>query len=292
MKTKLFLMLILLAAIACLHATDMPLLDLNGNTIEKVVDRQVIAIWPPDAPGIHPEILEKAKPCSLRFYNIQNPNLTVFKPENPNGTAIVLCSGGGFEYVATGIEGGPVAEKLNEVGVTVFVLKYRLPKTNGRHYDNDTPLSDGQRAIQLVRYHADKFEINPNKIGIMGFSAGGYLAETAGTSLILDVAKPDSIDETDGTPDFRILVYSPFLYDVAHSGEITQPTLLIHAKDDDCVDVSSSKKMFDILKKNQVPVEMHLYHGGHGFGAGREGTDSVQWIPDCIQWMRKMHFFE
>ena len=219
------------------------LIDLQGQPVDTVKNLSVIAIWPPNTEGIDPSIPEKAKPCNKRFFDIHNPNITVYKPEKPNGTAIVLCAGGGYAYIATGVEGGPTAEKLITAGITVFVLKYRLPAEPGRYHVDPATLSDALRAIQLVRYHAGRFGIDPGKVGIMGFSAGGHLASMAGA-----------------------------LYSQYHFG-------------------FDSIAMHDLLTSHGVKSELKLYEtGGHGFGPGRENTDSMQWPDAFLDWLRNANF--
>jgi len=282
---------LLLTAIFLSSCAKPKLIDLKGNAIGRIEHRIIIAVWPPDKDGIDISIPEKAKPCNKRFYNIHNPNLTVFKPETSNGTAVVLCPGGGFAYVASGVEGDPVADRLNQSGVTVFVLKYRLPGTPGAGYDHPVPLSDVQRAIQLVRYHAKSLDVDPQKIGVMGFSAGGFLASEAGVTRLDPGRNPDPIDRTDGTPDFRVLVYTGMADTVRQNLKEYCPTLLVHAKDDDVVTPENSIRIYETLKALSVPVALKLYEsGGHGFGAGRPGTDSMNWMDDCIEWMQRTGF--
>ena len=286
------LLLLTIFLFACSKPNSKPkLIDLKGKEIQQIDHGSVIAIWPSDKEGININIPEKAKPCNKRFYNIHNPNLTIYKPEKPNGTAVVLCAGGSFAYVASGVEGDPVAEQLNRAGITVFVLKYRLPNTPGADFDHPVPLSDAQRAIQLVRYHAKSFDVNPDKIGIMGFSAGGFLASSVGVTQLNPGKNPDPIDSIKGEPNFRVLIYTGMTNEVMKNLKDYSPTLLIHAKDDDVVKPESSIKIYDALKALAIPVEIKLYESGsHGFGAGRPGTDSMNWISDCIEWLQRMDF--
>ncbi|MEJ2629463.1 MAG: alpha/beta hydrolase, partial [bacterium] len=181
---------------------------LDGSVLDKIETGSVIALWLRGTPGVNPDIPEKVKPCGKRFFNIHNPNITVYKPGNSNGVAVVLCAGGGYAYIATGVEGVPTAEKLNQAGITVFVLKYRLPPTPGVNFQHPVPLSDALRALQLVRYYAPEFNINSDKIGIMGFSAGGHLASLAGTMFSEYTFGNDLISKVNSRPDFICLVYS------------------------------------------------------------------------------------
>ena len=287
-KRSILLIILTLPIFSC---SKPRLINLKGEEIQGIENKTVLAIWPPDTEGIDISIPETAKPCNKRFYNIHNPNLTVFKPDNPSGTAIVLCPGGGFNYVASGVEGDPVAERLNQAGMTVFVLKYRLPNTPGADYDHPVPLSDVQRSIQLVRYHAKSFNINPDKIGVMGFSAGGFLASAVGVTRVGPGKQSDAIDKVECDPNFRVLVYTGMTADVMDALKDYCPTLLVHAKDDASVKPENSNQIYEALKALDIPVAFKLYEsGGHGFGAGRPGTDSMNWIDDCIAWLRTMDY--
>ena len=266
------------------------LIDLQGQPVDTVKNLSVIAIWPPNTEGIDPSIPEKAKPCNKRFFDIHNPNITVYKPEKPNGTAIVLCAGGGYAYIATGVEGGPTAEKLIAAGITVFVLKYRLPAEPGRYHVDPATLSDALRAIQLVRYHAGRFGIDPGKVGIMGFSAGGHLASMAGALYSQYHFGFDSIAAVNSRPDFMVLIYA-VIPESVRVNEETPPAFLVHAKDDSSVAVGKSITMYDLLTSHGVKSELKLYEtGGHGFGPGRENTDSMQWPDAFLDWLRNANF--
>lgn len=283
--------------------------SIDNTVLENIETGAVIALWPEGTEGIDANIPEEIEPRGDRYLNIHNPNIEVFKPEQPNGVAIILCSGGGYRYVASGVEGVPTAEKLNKSGITVFVLKYRLPPT----FKHPVPLSDALRAIQLVRYHAADFDIDPNKIGIMGFSAGGHLAGTAGTLYSDYTFGTDSISKVSSRPDFMCLVYSAISIGNSSSHtllddnpdkqsleelsielnvtEKTPPTFLVHTKDDQTVNYQHSIIMHDALEKHGVPSSLNLYEeGGHGFGVGRESTDSMKWSGDFVAWLNHMKF--
>lgn len=291
MKNGLIPLLVSFISILIWGCSSLPMIDLSGNIIENVENLDTIAIWPTGTEGIDPNIPEKERPEQKRFYNIFNPSLTVYKPDNPNGTAIVLCPGGGFNYVASGVEGEPVAKILNQKGITVFVLKYRLPNTPGAKFEHPVPLSDVQRAIQLVRYQSKSLHIDPEKIGVMGFSAGGFLASSVGVTEIENSDKPDAIDKTDGIPNFHVLIYTAMPDDAKTMLKDYSPTLLIHAKDDEVVKPENSVWLYEKLKTMSIPVELKLYEkGSHGFGPGRPGTDSMNWIDDCINWLTQMNY--
>lgn len=291
----------------------------DNKSITKVDESpQVVSIWPAGTEGIDTSKAELEKPRGDRFYNIHNPSVKIFKPESPNGTAIIICAGGGYNYIATGVEGDPSAEILTKFGITIFVLKYRLPTTPGVNFKHPLPLSDALRAIQFVRYNAVRFKVDPNKIGIMGFSAGGHLASMAGTLFNRYSFGSDEISRVSSRPDFMCLAYPVISTkkSIAHgsifslidstqaegnilkvlSSELnvtkdTPPAFLFHAKDDKSVSPQNSVLMYEALKKYGIPSELKLYsEGGHGFGIGRMGTDSVNWPKDFIAWLSKMKY--
>lgn len=248
----------------------------------------------------------------LRISNIRKPTLTAFLPAagKANGTAIVICPGGGYGIVAAGHEGYDVAKKFNEMGIAAFVLKYRLPNPKNQPDPSIAPLQDAQQAILTVRTNAKKWNINPDRIGIMGFSAGGHLASTAGTHynkiLVDDPAR------TSVRPDFMILIYPVISANtsIGHAGsfknllgdnpdpeklnsysnesqvnENTPPTFLVHASDDKGVHPDNSIVFYQALIKNNVPAEMHIYQkGGHGFGMINPTTKDA-WMDRCKNWL-------
>lgn len=244
--------------------------------------------------------------------HITKPTLTIFEPtaEKKNGTAVIICPGGGYGVIAAGHEGADVAKVFNDAGVTAFVLRYRLPKVECMDHKEYVPLMDAQQAIFLVRSHAQQYHIDPNKIGIMGFSAGGHLASTAGTHF-----KPvnKELANADLRPDFMLLIYPviSFNEEIGHMGSRdnllgknpdkklvhlfsneeqvtgqTPPTFLVHASDDDGVNPENSVRFYQALLKNKVPAELHLYErGGHGFGLHNTSTNE-DWFKSCLEWMK------
>ena len=300
---------------AILSFVALMVVSLAGQAATKT-SNPVIPIWPAGTAQVDPAIAEEVVPRDFELVrNIHNPNLTVFRPENPNGAAVVICPGGGYGVIASGLEGYPIAEKLNEAGITAFVLKYRLPTTKGAEFKHPVPLSDALRAIQWVRYHASEYKLDPKRIGIMGFSAGGHLAASAGTLYAKYSFGSDGIAQVSSRPDFMCLGYPVISTQkgIAHgcvrhpltagfspeqvaemSCELnvtaqTPPTFLLHAKDDKGVLPQNSMVMHEALKQQGVPTELKLYEqGGHGFGLGRKGTDSAQWLDDFIAWLSSM----
>ena len=247
-----------------------------------------------------------------RIRKVSEPTLTVFLPpkEKANGTAVIICPGGGYVHLSIIGEGKDVAKLLNEWGVAAFVLKYRLPDDSIMQQKEIGPLQDAQRAMQLVRLNAKQWNINPNKVGIMGFSAGGHLAATLGThfnkALILNKPKVNL------RPDFMILVYPVIsvpdslsrvdrmlLGTIPSSKKVkrylkgfkvtkqTPPAFLVHARDDKSVDVKNSISFYNALQKNGVPAEIHLYEkGGHGFGLNNKMSEE-KWTDWLEIWLRK-----
>lgn len=246
---------------------------------------------------------------------ISQPTLTIFLPDKSraNGTAVIICPGGGYWINSIVKEGFAVARKFNEWGVAAFVLKYRIPNDSSMMDKSIGPLQDAQRAIQLVRMHAGEWKVDPDKIGIMGFSAGGHLASTAATHFNHNYISNEK--NINLRPDFAILIYPviSFQNDIAHTGsrdqligkdaskemtdsfsnelqvnDRTPPSFLVQATDDDVVPVMNSIVFYEALIKYKIPAEMHLYKsGGHGFGMNNPTTND-QWMERCRNWMKSM----
>ncbi|MEO5683916.1 MAG: alpha/beta hydrolase [Chitinophagaceae bacterium] len=269
---------------------------------------------PGSKPMVNREKSETSKDGILRISKVSEPMLMAFLPprDKANGTSVIICPGGGYGILAASHEGTDVAKVFNEWGITAFVLKYRLPDDSIMEQKEIGPLQDAQRAIQIVREDAKKWGIDKNKIGIMGFSAGGHLASTAGThfsQVVIDNKKNTSL-----RPDFMILLYPviSFTDSLAHMGSRTNlvgkspapekiklysnemqvtkdtpPTFLVHAKDDAGVKVQNSIAFYEALQKNGVQSEIHLYEkGGHGFGMNNKTSDD-KWMDWLKTWMEK-----
>ncbi len=246
--------------------------------------------------------------------NISRPTLTVFLPakEKRTGAAVIICPGGGYQIAAIKHEGTDVAKRFTEMGITAFVLKYRIPNDLWMTDREIGALQDLQRAIQLVREQGKKWGIKKNKLGVMGFSAGGHLASTAGTHFTKAyIVNPK---RTNLRPDFMILVYPviSFTDAIGHSGSRlnllgknpspekikeysneqqvtaqTPPTYLVHAKDDG-VKIENTYAFAAALKQAGVPVDMHIYEkGGHGYGMYNK-TSTVLWMDLVEAWMKKL----
>jgi acetyl esterase/lipase len=260
------------------------------------------------APAIYIEKPDQPRPGRISM--VTNPTITPFFPDKDlaNGAAVIICPGGGYSYVAIVPEGYDVAREFNKIGVTAFVLKYRLPSDDIMLDKAIGPLQDAQMAIALVRSRAVEWGINPNKIGIAGFSAGGHLASTAGTHFD-NIVIPDK--KTSVRPDFMILVYPVITFgDEAHKGSRnaligktptrqqidlysnekqvtanTPPTFIVQAEDDATVPVQNSLMFYEALLKAKVKAEMHIFQaGGHGFGLNNPKT-TEHWFEWCSSWM-------
>ncbi len=249
---------------------------------------------------------------------ISTPTLSIYLPpkEKANGTAVIICPGGGYWVNSIVKEGYAVARKFNEFGVAAFVLKYRIPHDSSMVDKNIGPLQDAQRAIQMVRMHAKEWNIDIDKVGIMGFSAGGHLASTAATHF--QKSYIENADKINLRPDFSIFIYPviSFQDSIAHIGSrdqligknpevslrnsfsnelqvnrSTPPTFLVHATDDNVVPVMNSISFYTALLKYRIPAEMHLYKsGGHGFGM-HNPTSTGEWMELCKSWMQSMGLF-
>jgi acetyl esterase/lipase len=247
---------------------------------------------------------------------VSRPTLTVFLPPADKTThiAVIICPGGGYVNLAMGYEGTDVAKRFNESGITAFVLKYRIPNDSTMIDKKIGPLQDAQRAFQILRSRAAEWGIDPHRIGIMGFSAGGHLASTAGTHFQKDyIPNPDHVSLR---PDFMVLIYPVISFEkpFAHMGsasnllgsqprpeeiiafsnekQVTDQTaaaFLVHAKDDNVVPYENSLLFSDALKKHGVPVELYLYErGGHGFGMTNP-TSPKAWMVPCISWIKSLY---
>jgi acetyl esterase/lipase len=294
------------------------LLFLTISLINMTQAQQVLPLYgdgpiPNSRPGKDEEKSEAGKePGHTNLYLVSRPTLTVFLPqkEKANGTAIIVCPGGGYDHLAIEHEGFEVAKRLAGMGVSAFVLKYRLPSDQTMVNKEIGPLQDAQRAIQLVRQHSSDWGVDPGRIGIMGFSAGGHLASTAGTHFTKAVI--DNTANISLRPDFMVLLYPVISFNdsighrgcrnnllghnppadkvIDYSNELqvtlqTPTTFLVQAEDDDVVQVRNSLCFYEALRHNGVPAELHVYpKGGHGFGL-HNPTTKDEWIERLQNWL-------
>ena len=260
---------------------------------------ETILLWPDGAPG------------ALGQEDRDRPTLTIYRARQPSGASVVVAPGGGYGALASNHEGRQVANLLNAAGVTAFVLKYRL----GPRYHHPIELGDAQRAIRLVRARGHEFGLAPDRIGMMGFSAGGHLTATAGTHF--DSGKADASDPIDRVscrPDFLILAYPVISFDpaIAHGGSVrnllgenpdpkliedlsndlrvtpeTPPTFLFHTNADTGVVAENSVRFYLALRRNKVPAELHIFENGpHGVGLALGDPALSEWPVLLTNWLR------
>ena len=252
------------------------------------LQHEVIPLWQNGAPGAESRRNEKEEAKDYWVKNVHNPSLTVFTPVQgtANGTAVVVCPGGGHRLLVYTAEGIEPAEFLNKLGVTVFVLKYRLAREDNSPYSLEKVIrEDGLRAIRTVRSLAKQYKLDSNRVGIMGFSAGGEvvsaIAYASGTG---DPAAKDPVDRLNGKPDFQILVYPGPLGIPEKVPDDAPPAFVIAANDDPCCAISSLVR----YREAKRPVEAHLYtKGDHAFNMGkRSPLKSIQgWPQRLAEWM-------
>ena len=266
-----------------------------GSLSAEIPEPETIKVWPDGKASVAPGEFEDA-----------NATITVFRPEKPNGTAVVICPGGGYGGVV-GAEGAPIAKWLNTQGIIGIVLIYRIPKGNPLR-----PLSDVQRALRIVRSRAEDWDLNPKRLGVIGFSAGGHLAAMAATQFDLGEGKTtDPIRRESSRPDFAILIYPVItMGEGTHGGsrqnllgphpseaqielysnelqvkENTPPTFLAHAADDKIVPPVHSEKFRDALFAKKIPCKyLPLASGGHGLN-GYKGPMWDAWQTQSMEWL-------
>lgn len=266
-----------------------------------------IDVWPRAIPGSQgvnavEEIIERSTDPSKpdrAITHVSRPRLKIFRPANPDGSAVLVLPGGGYQRVVIDKEGDETAMRLAKAGVTAAVLIYRLPG-DGWAGGYDAPLQDAQRAMRLLRSGAAGKAIDPRRVGVLGFSAGGHLA--ANLALRSDAATYHTVDAADALParpDFAALIYAAYLDGalpaglgvvtgltpdlIAVAGKGAQPIFLLHAADDATVPVENSIRMYQALKSAGVPAELHVFpEGGHGFGIAKAAGKPVEVWPDLL----------
>lgn len=283
-----------------------------------------IALWPSVAPGsaalsIKEVELERSKDPALHdraYLAITKPTLTAYVPAKPNGMSVVVAPGGAYARVVTDKEGADVGRAFNERGVTVFVLKYRLP-AEGHVNGKDVPLQDAQRALRLVRKNAAEWGLDAQKIGMMGFSAGGHVAASLGVGFDKKVYDPlDAVDQQSARPDFLVLMYPVITMDekltnidsrknllgdkpsdalVAeystekHVSKATPQTFIAMAANDTSVPLENELSFMRGLQQNGVSVELHVFkESGHGFGIRGAKTTAKGWTKMCLDWLESL----
>jgi acetyl esterase/lipase len=283
---------------------------------------QILPLWEGDPPNYREtgEVTIWDTSDIVRVRLVQKPDIAAFLPskKNATGEAVVVCPGGGYGILAYDWEGSDIARWLNSHGIAAFVLKYRLPGSKSNIVPHKSPLMDAQRAMRLVRAHAEEWNIDPAKIGIMGFSAGGHLASTLSTHYDGgDPSSADPVEQQSCRPDFSVLVYPviSFTGEFSHSGsrrsllgedadpelvryysnelqvnEDTPPAILIHSDDDTGVPVENSIAYYEALRANKVSSELHIYpYGGHGYSLAIGQGHLSTWPDRVIDWIKYIH---
>ncbi len=268
-----------------------------------------ILLFPDGAPGESTKFIEKAdtegghtggKPV-LRITGVCEPTITIYHPakEIANGSAMVVCPGGGYNILAYDLEGDEICQWLNELGITAVLLKYRVPRREGLQ-KHEAALQDVQRAISYVRSKAEELGINDDRIGVMGFSAGAHLAATVSNNFAQKTyPQIDSSDRFSCRPDFCLLVYPAYLsgeeFKVApevQPNQATPPTMIVQTEDDKS-HINSSLFYYYALKEAEVPARMHLYSkGGHGYGLRDTGAAVNEWPRRAEDWFRELGILE
>lgn len=268
---------------------------------------EVIPLWSGLPPGAvaankteHELPLDPKSPDITRLTDVSEPTLSVYRPapDKSNGCMVVICPGGGYSILAMKHEGTQVAEWLNGIGVTAAVLKYRCPSppNQPRHL---LPLQDAQRAVSILRKDAQKFGIDPERIGVLGFSAGGNLAAWSmceGSRLSYDLK--DEVSKTSSRPNFGILVYPAYLVGekspvpTIRDDEKPGEAFLVHANDDK-LSAEGSVQYYLNLKKAGVPGELHVFaDGGHGFGMLKNGKPVNDWPRQAGEWLESRQWLK
>lgn len=271
-----------------------------------------IPIWPHGAPGATPanppaevdettakDNLIAGKPL-IRLGNVSSPTITYYAPKNATGPApaIVVFPGGGYHILAIDLEGTEVCDWLTANSVACVLVKYRVPDS-GPYPKFSAALQDAQRAMGLVRQRAAEWNIDPHRVGVLGFSAGGHLSATISTHYDKRLYDPvDAADQQSCRPDFTVLVYPAYLADedkaMANNPEInpteqTPPSFIVQSEDDP-VHVESATNYFLQLKRAKVPAELHIYaEGGHGYGLRRTALPVTTWPDSVIAWLHTIH---
>jgi acetyl esterase/lipase len=305
----LFLALCALASVDCERA--------QANSWQPAPGHTQLAIWPGPAPDMHPVAGSEVTTTRLDrlvagrpwvwVENVSRPTLTVYSPQGTNtGVAVVVFPGGGYKGLAIDLEGTEVCDWLNAKGITCVLLKYRVP-FSGPYWDDGCKchlhpkpmaLEDAQRTLGLVRFHATEWQINPRKIGVLGFSSGGHIVAAVSTHFGKRLYPPaDAADKESCRPDFAVAIYPGHLSLAANSIALnpdirihitpqTPSTFLIQNEDDDSDRVEDSLSYYMALKKAGVAVEMHLYaQGGHAFGLRRTKSPVTAWPRLVDTWL-------
>jgi acetyl esterase/lipase len=283
--------LLLLALTPCLHAAE----------------PTEVKLWPGKAPGetkdIGPEKYIEAKKGQLevkRLTNVSEPSIAVYKPSGKaNGCAVIVAPGGGYNILAIEHEGTQVCEWLDGLGVTAVLLKYRVPRRDMQMPENLAAIQDAQRAVRLTHQHAKDWGIDPDRIGMLGFSAGGNLTAWTALAEKTTYEPVDAADKLSSRPNFGCLIYPAYLVDKEGNlrpeypvSKDSPPMFFAHANDDPVTPLSSVM-LYAALKKAGVPAELHIYAtGGHGFGMRKIPHPVASWPDRCADWLKTRGYLE
>ena len=258
-----------------------------------------LKLWPEGPPGqmiIKPAAKDGKAPNPNVITNIMDPTITVYRPEKPNGTAVVVAPGGGFRFLSIKHEGTAVCEWLNSIGVTGVLLTYRTP-TNEEPSSYEKPVQDAQRAIGMVRHHAAEWGIDPKRVGLLGFSAGGNLAGHASFDRGERTYPQKPELDGDARPDFMVMIYGGGFLDATDKSKFREgfgvpadapPSFFLVAHDDKTNPIEATMLYLE-LKKHNIPSEVHIMtKGGHGFGMRRDGNPVNDWPARCGEWLGSM----
>ena len=267
-----------------------------------------LPLWPDGAPSpLPPKSEATAKliasyggATATRLTDISEPTITVYRPEKPNGAAVIVAPGGGYMFLSYSFEGTQVCEWLNSIGVTAVLLKYRTPTRD----DADPfklPVQDAQRALGLVRHHAEEWQVDPKRVGLLGFSAGGNLTgHTAWDRGPRTYPQKPELDDPRG-PDFIVFVYGGGFLDKEDKTKFrpgfsvpadAPPAFFLVAHDDKTNPIEATMLYLE-YKKLGIPAEIHICtHGGHGFGMRKAGHPINDWPQRCAEWMKAMGWLE
>lgn len=289
--------------IVAIALLSLPVAFAQEEKVADSVELETIELWPDGLPAGATALTEKqieeakSKTTSERIFYVENPILTVYEPsaEKKNGTAVVICPGGGYMMLAYQHEGIELAEWFNSQGVTAFILKYRVPR-RGKDFHRE-PTQDVQRAIRMVRSKADEYKIDSDRIGVLGFSAGGHLTVMAGTQYETKSYEPtDEADKLSCRPNFICPIYAAYLANgykdnVVELGDLvtvtkeTPPTFMAVTWDD-TMRGAQSALLFARLKEHGVAAEIHAWQkGGHGYGIRKHGNACDNWADDLKVWL-------
>ncbi|OUU89019.1 MAG: hypothetical protein CBC36_04130 [Verrucomicrobiaceae bacterium TMED76] len=285
------------------------LFSLRGSLIANDHHKK-ITLWPagevPDEPK---DIKERKKPTKtdasgkMRIAYVDNPTLTVYRAseEKANGTGVIICPGGGYNILAWTHEGTEIAEWFNSIGVSAFILKYRVPRRDPET-PHSLPLQDAQRAIRIVRSNAKNWNVDPDRIGLLGFSAGGHLTVMSGVHYNKKTyPKVDTADDFSARPDFLMPIYPAYLGNRVNKDKLSElinvnkntPPTFIAITHDDSDRSYYSALLYAALKKNNVVGELHIYSkGGHGYGMRKSNNPVHTWPDRCRDWLGSMGYLE